>query len=187
MDKERAIGQILERQGLLSSGELDEVIEQNRERQTLLTDLVVQQNIASESDVAQALARECGLDYIDTIDAEAVPLEAATRLPISYAKAQKVLLLGSSEEQVELVCADPLNVSALDDIRAMTGAKIHVQVAPASLVVDTINRVYERQDTMGEDLESEEDIQEDGQGDLLDSDEDAPIIRWVNALFSQSV
>src|SRR5690606_29183737 len=52
-------------------------------------------------------------------------------------------------------------------------------------VVNAINRVYERQDTMGE-LQSEGELQ-DEQTDLLDSDDDAPIIRWVNTLFSQAV
>ena len=36
-------------------------------------------------------------------------------------------------------------------------------------------------------LESDEELGEDEEQDILDSDEDAPIIRWVNTLFAQAV
>jgi general secretion pathway protein E len=59
-------------------------------------------------------------------------------------------------------------------------------VSAPDVVVDAINRVYERQDTSSE-LESDEDIRDDNEVDILESDEDAPIIRWVNGLFFSAV
>lgn len=185
MDQQRVIGKILTRQGVLSPEALEELLVQAADKQAELVELAIASELTDEGAVARALAAECGLPYREEINAEDVPLEVATQLPISYARAQKVLLLAASEDAYELVCADPLNVTALDDVRALLGRAVHAQVAKEQVVVDAINRVYERQDTMGE-LESEGEIQDD-QADLLDSDDDAPIIRWVNALFSQAV
>jgi general secretion pathway protein E len=186
VERAHAIGAILEQQGVLSPEQLDGLIREAEEKQTELIELAVSQSLATEESIARALAKECGLDFRETIDLEAVPLEVAVRLPISYAKAQKVLLIGEEELGVSLVCADPLNVEALDDVRALLQCPIVVRVASPSVVANAINRVYERQDTSGE-LESDSALEDEHQVDLLDSDDDAPIIRWVNTLFSQAV
>ncbi len=186
MDPSRAIGNILEKHGVLSAEVLAGLYEQMRERPGLLVEVAVAQRAASEEQIARALALECGLDFLEKIDPAQVPLDVATRLPIGYAKAQKVLLIADSAEFAEVLCADPLNLSALDDVRALLDRPVVAIVATPSVVVDAINRVYERQDTMG-DLESKDRDEQDDQVDLLDSDDDAPIIRWVNTLFSQAV
>jgi len=68
----------------------------------------------------------------------------------------------------------------------LLGRSVLAKVSTPTVVVNAINRVYERQDTMGE-LQSEGNGPDEQETDLLDSDDDAPIIRWVNAQFSQAV
>ena len=54
---------------------------------------------------------------------------------------------------------------------------------------NAINRVYEREAGGGE-LENDEarvDEHEVAGGDILDSDDEAPVIRWVNSLFLQAM
>ncbi len=186
MEGQRALGSILQRQGVLDSQQLESLLLEMEEKRTPLIELALSQKLLTEEAVARALAEECGFPFVPTIDPEKVPIEVAVRLPISYAKAQKVLLVGESEEAYEMVCADPLRVEAIDDVRALLGRQLNVSVSSPTVVVDAINRVYERQDTMGE-LKSESALDDDQQTDLLDSDDDAPIIRWVNNLFSQAV
>ncbi len=186
MEQQRAIGSILQRQGVLSLEQLETLVLSLEEKPGEILELAIAQKLASEESIARAFAAECGFPFSETIDSENVPLQVAVRLPITYAKAQKVLLTGENQDRFELVCADPLNVEALDSVRALLERPVDVRVASASVVVDAINRVYERQDTIGE-LKSESDLDDDQQVDLLDSDDDAPIIRFVNALFSQAV
>ena len=59
--------------------------------------------------------------------------------------------------------------------------------AAATEIEDAINRVYERH-AGEEQLESDDASAEDeAASDILDSDEEAPIIRWVNSLFLQAM
>ena len=52
---------------------------------------------------------------------------------------------------------------------------------------DAINRVYERQ-AGAEQLESDDaNVDEEAASDILDSDDEAPVIRWVNSLFLQAM
>ena len=91
--------------------------------------------------------RECGLPYIEKIDVNAVSLVSAMRLPIGYARAHKVLVTAEHGDTVDVVCGDPLDTAALDDVRAAFGKSVRVSVASAETVVDAMHRVYERQDT----------------------------------------
>ncbi len=186
MLEERVLGNLLVRQGVLSAEALEPLFSQQREKGTPLGELLVQSKLASEGDLARALAAECRVPFVETIDSDAVPTQLAGRVPITYAKNHLVLVLAEHDDSVEVVCADPLDVDGLDDIRAIFHKRVGLSVAPPAVVLDAINRVYERQDTMSE-LQSDEGIADEGEVDILDSDDDAPIIRWVNALFSQAV
>ncbi|MEZ4225677.1 MAG: type II secretion system ATPase GspE [Polyangiaceae bacterium] len=186
MVEQRALGNILIRRGVVTPESLEPLYEQQRERGTGLMELLVQSKEISEAAVARALADECGLEFLERIETEHVPLEPATRLPITYSKNHRLLVVAEEEDVVTVVCGDPLDTDALDDVRAAFGKRVITRVAAPSIVVDAINRVYERQDTSSE-LESDEDIRDDDEVDILESDEDAPIIRWVNGLFFAAV
>ena len=185
MLEQRALGNMLVRQGVIAESALEPFYAQQREKATPLFELLLTSKVASSSALARALAAECRLPFVETIDVNSVPADMANKLPIGYAKSHKLLVLGDFEDRVEVVCSDPFDIDGLDDIRAAFQKPVVLSVAPADTVIDAINQVYERQQTISElDTDQVEDAEEI---DILDSDDDAPIIRWVNGLFSQSV
>src|SRR4051794_18077198 len=185
MQEQRALGNILVRQGVMAEGALEPFYAQQREKATPLFELLLTSKVASPAALARALAAECRLPFVEKIDVGSVPADMANKLPIGYAKSHKLLVLGDFEDRVEVVCADPLDTDGLDDIRAAFKKPVQISVAPADTVIDAINQVYERQQTVSE-LETAEVVDAE-EIDILDSDDDAPIIRWVNGLFSQAV
>jgi general secretion pathway protein E len=186
MTPQRALGQILVRHAAVNPDALEPLYAQQLEKSRGLVELVLESNLATERDVARALAAECRLPFLERIDLDAIPTDVATRLPITYAKNHHMLVVGESPEAVSVICADPLDTDGLDDVRAAFEKPIALSVAPAEVVVDAINRVFERGAPMGE-LEPTERDDDEQEIDILDSDEDAPIIRWVNGLLSQAV
>lgn len=186
MNSEQVLGQVFVRQGVLSADALAQLLDQQREKPIGLYELIVATRMASELDLTRALAAELALPVVETIDVDAIQIAAATRLPIGYAKTHRVLVARENEQDVEVVCGDPLDIEALDAIRAQFAKPTNVHVAVPDLVVDAINRVYERQQTTDE-LKSEEGKGEEEEIDILESDDDAPVIRWVNSLFFQAV
>jgi len=187
MTPQRALGQILVRHGAVTEEALEPLyLQQTSDKPQGLLALVLGSNLASEGDVAKALAAECHLPYQERINVEAIPPELAIRLPITYAKAHGLLLTAETDDAIALYCSDPLDTAGIDDVRAMFGKPLALTVAPAEAVVDAINRVYERGATMSE-LEPVDKADDEEEIDILDSDEDAPIIRWVNGLLSQAV
>ena len=186
MTPQRALGQILVRHGAVAAEALEPLYLQQAEKPQGLLELVLASHIASESDVARALAAECQLPFQERIAVDAIPAELAIRLPITYAKTHGLLITAETEHDVSLICSDPLDTAGIDDVRALFQKPLLLTVAPAEVVVNAINSVYERGATMSE-LEPTEKADDDDEIDILDSDEDAPIIRWVNGLLSQAV
>jgi general secretion pathway protein E len=186
MMPQRALGQVLVRRGAVAAEALEPLYLSQLEKPRGLVELVLEANLASQGDVGKALAAECNLPFVDRIDLESVVTEAATRLPITYSKIHGLIVTAEREDGVTVICSNPLDVAGLDDVRAAFQRPIELSVAPAEVVIDAINRIYERGSTMNE-LEPAEKSDDEEEIDILDSDEDAPIIRWVNGLLSSAV
>ncbi len=184
---ESYLSEILVRRGVVSEERLKPFFAQQRENGPSLIELLLAGNVADAGAVAQALADECGFPCLPRIDIDNISTPTAAKVPISYAKAHKILVLSEDDERVHVVCADPLDTSGLDDVRALFKKPVDVSVTSAENIVDAINRVYERSDQSGGELETKHENNEEELEDILDSDDDAPIIRWVNALFFQGV
>ncbi|HEX3777145.1 MAG TPA: type II secretion system protein GspE, partial [Polyangiaceae bacterium] len=155
MQEQRALGNILVRHGIVAEGALEPFYAQQREKPTPLFELLLTSKVATQSDLARALAAECRLPFLEFIDVASVPAEVTNKLPISYAKAHKLLVQGIYEDRVEIVCADPLDTDGIDDIRATFQKPVSISVAPGDTVIDAINQAYERQQTISE-LETNE-------------------------------
>jgi general secretion pathway protein E len=184
--EQRALGAILVRHGVVPPEVLEQLYEQQREKRTPLIELLVQTRAATGVDVARALAAECALPYVEKVDVNAVPVQVATRLPIGFSRSHRLVVVDEDDTAVHVVCADPLDTMGLDDVRAAFAKPARVSIGAPDMVADAINRIYERQETHSE-LQPDEALGEEDEQDILDSDDDAPIIRWVNSLFSQAV
>jgi general secretion pathway protein E len=185
--QQQYLGEILVRRGVVPEERLVPLFETMRERGQPLVDLLVSTNVTDEQSIARALAEECGYGLLQRIDVDAVPLEIASRVPITYAKQHKILPLSAHDGLVYCAVADPLDTIAIDDVRAIFGMPVEVAVATSEEVLNAINRVWERKDASGGTLQGDQALEEDNLVDIIDSDDDAPIIAWVNGLFAQAV
>ena len=185
--EQRFLGEILHRRTGVAVERLEALYAVQREKGTDLVDLLVNTNVIDEASIAKALADEAELPYLDKPNVESIGTALATRLPIGFARAHKVLIVNEDEHAVYVIVGDPFDTIALDEIRVLFGKNVEPTVAPAERVEEAINRVYER-DAGGGELESgDEQVDDVVDGDILDSDDEAPVIRWVNSLFLQAM
>jgi general secretion pathway protein E len=185
--EQRFLGEILVRRGIVPADKLEGLWAVQRERGTDLLDLVVNTTSVDELTVAKALAEEAQLPLVERIDPAEIQTALATRVPIPFAKAHKVIVVREDEQAVYAVCGDPFDTQALDDLRVIFGKPVEASVGVRDRIEDAINRVYEKQ-AGAEQLEGDQDnVDEEAASDILDSDDEAPVIRWVNSLFLQAM
>ncbi|MCK5688501.1 type II secretion system ATPase GspE [Myxococcota bacterium] len=191
------LGQILIRMEKLSETALEEALSHQKERGGLLGEILISQKVIKEVDLLRALAKQFCLDFRETVDSDLVPDDLIVKLPITFAKQHKVLPIGENDiGEILVVCNNPLETMALDDLSALLGSSLSVELAPANEILSAINLAYDRGTAHAEaamqnmvDDDELDDFSHDFEVavDLLDSEDEAPIIRLVNSLFSQAV
>jgi len=187
--EQRFLGDILRRRAGLSADKLEAFYAVQRDKGTPLADLLVNASVLDDATIAKALAMEAELGYVEAPEPDRIATALATRLPIQFSKAHKILITHEDDSAVYALVADPFDTAALDEVRMVFGKTVEPSVCPAERIIDAINRVYERDAGRGE-LENDEtrvDEHEVAGGDILDSDDEAPVIRWVNSLFLQAM
>jgi len=193
----RPLGEILAETAGLPAAKLAEALALQRGEAagSRLGEILVRMKAVTEEEVLRALALQLDLPFLERIDPEAVPDELSAKVPIHFAKAALVLPLGRAGDAVRVAVANPLDTSAQDSVSMLLGAPIAPEVATPQTVLDAINEVYDRaadeHDKLMEDLETEDlesvahELEEPT--DLLDADDEAPIIRLVNSLMFRAV
>ena len=127
---------------------------------------------------------------------EDIPGELIDKLPINFARQRLVLPLGrDGTGRVMVAVADPHAVDVIDAVAVLLAEPVEPVVASAAKITDHINKTYSRLRGAGAELEEsvkKDDEAEEGEYgseelvDILDANDEAPIIRWVNSLMFEA-
>jgi general secretion pathway protein E len=193
----RRLGEILAEVVKLAPERLEEALAAPRGEAAgqRLGEILVRQKAVAEADVLRALAIQLDLPWLERIDVDGLDEALVNRVPINFAKQARVLPLGWEGGAVRVAVVDPLDTAGQDSIAVLVGAPLAPEVATGQVVLDAINMAYDRaadeHDTIMQGLESEDlesvahELEEPT--DLLDADDEAPIIRLVNSLLFRAV
>ncbi len=193
---DRPLGQILKDLAQLSDTDIVAAMKAQQERGGLIGELLVEQGVVSRKEVARALARQFGMEYLDDVDPKQLDPGLIEAFPLAFARQRGFAPLYRRRGKVVVIISDPTDVSALDDLPSIYGVGVEPMVAPAELVGSALNSQYDRrtgaQQVMG-DIQDSEDLDrlahdlEETTKDLLEEDDEAPIIRLVNSILAQAV
>jgi general secretion pathway protein E len=184
---------------LIEQGAVSEaIIEKARERQRdgkRLGDVLQEMGAIDGQAWARAMASHFGLPFIEHLPDDGTAAECVNKLPINFAKRYQLLPVQRSGDTIIVATADPSQLGPLDDVRLLLHKPVRVVVAPGPVIVDAINRIYDAASNTASDLMEglDEDRLEmmatdfEDTQDLLDADEEAPIIRLVNSVLFQAV
>jgi general secretion pathway protein E len=168
---------------------IEELTSNNGER---FEDAVLKSNLLKDEDMLEVFSEFYEIPHITKMSERDIDPELVRLLPISFAKRYKLIPLKREGERVVVVVAPPLDLYVLDEVRSLFGCEIEPHLALSHVVMDNINKVYERDKEMTGEMEHHEsmgipesELQEPK--DLLEADDEAPIIRFVNSLLFQAV
>jgi type IV pilus assembly protein PilB len=174
--------------GHASRERVDEAIDAARASGTTPEEILLQRGVLTTDGLARSIAERNGLDHLDLAIFH-VDMGAANLISSAAAKrydAVPVQFIG--DRGLLIAMADPANVLAVDDIALMTGYEVRPAVASREDIAALIARLT-RLDDVVQSATSEEEA-ENGPTevvDLVESAEDAPIIKLVNGIVAQAV
>jgi general secretion pathway protein E len=148
----------------------------------------------SQNRFAALVAERLGLPFSPDLDEEEADLELPQKLGVQYCRRNRILPLREAAGRLRVATSAPATIGPLDDVRVVYGREVDPVVVPAPALQETITRVFDRAAAMSSNLmEGFEDDQaislEGGElevPDLLDADDEAPIIRLVNNVIFQA-
>lgn len=125
---------------------------------------------------------------------EAAPREGAGKLPFGYAKAHGVVI--DPDDAHRVFHHGTLSADVLLELRRRIGAALEFRALDDAAFQHQLSRAYQRDNSeaeqMAADISSDVDLSRLAEeipdvGDLMDGEDDAPIIRLINAILSQAV
>jgi type IV pilus assembly protein PilB len=173
--------------GLVSRERVEQAIETARAGGTMPEEVLVSSGAMTQDALARAIAERNGLDHLD-LAVFRVDMGAANLISSSAAKrydAVPVQFIG--DRALRVAMADPANVLAVDDIALMTGYEVRPAVASREDIGALISRLTRLDDVVQSATFAEEEEEGAEVVDLLESAEDAPIIKLVNGIVAQAV
>lgn len=191
--EDRSLGAILLDTTNLTEEQLEQALVVHRERGIKLGDALVQLKFLRSEDILRALSVQLGFPYEHAIQIEHIPHELIEPLPINYAKRNELLPLRKEKGHLVVAISDPTNFPALDEVRVMYAMPVFPVISGGYEIMNAINAVYNRSEDSSdgamEELDEMDEIATDFDEpvDLLDADDEAPIIRLVNSLLFRAV
>ncbi len=117
-------------------------------------------------------------------------------LPFGYAQQYGVLIDDEPGTRPRVLCCAQPNLQVLVELRRVLGAPFQLETVSEDVFQQRLSRAYQRDNNeavqMAEDIGADVDLSRlvddiPEAGDLMDAEDDAPIIRLINAILSQAV
>lgn len=189
MSKDNVINLILKATGV-SEEQIEPLLALQLTPNKTLSESLEGQKATSTDELVEHLAKALHLPYQKDVIVNEISMDMIRNIPINYAKTYEVLPYKDYGEHVVVLTSNPLNLKIFDDLRVIFQKRIQPSLTTKAKLLDAINRVYEKGTAT---LEGLDDIDDDDYDldepiiDLLEAEDDAPVIKLVNTLLSRAV
>ncbi len=183
------LGTLLLQEGLITQADLDAALAAAEDVGKPVSRILIEQGRITERDLVRTLATQVGLGFVDLDDMSVDPAVAMLVPESLVRRYQAIPIKWDDQGRLVVTMADPSNVFAADDIRAMTGSEVVVVVSPPSQVQALIDRIH-RLDGEVDEMAQEAATELGGIDDPSRIDElieDAPIVKFVQLIITQAV
>lgn len=195
--KER-IKEILIRDNIIKQEDLDRALEEQKKSGGELSKILTKMGLISEDDLTLLLSQGLGMPPIDITRLKIDPV-VVRMIPREVATNYQIIPVSKIGDSLTLAMADPLNIFAIDNVKALTGLEINPIIGRSKDILQAIE-IYYSSDTHSQfekimkdigDTDNLELIKEAaldaGAHDTETLTEDAPIIRLTDAIVKQGV
>jgi type IV pilus assembly protein PilB len=167
------LGELLIRAGHATQEQVDQALELQPILRKRLGEILVEKRWATPRAIAEALAAQFGLEFLD-LSQIGVDQRAAGLVQEGFAHGHQALPVRYLDDQhVQVAVADPTNIQTQDELRLAIGVNLVLAVAAADALESTIQRTYRLtvavSDTAPDEPELDDETVLEGALDLVNS------------------
>jgi len=185
------LGSLLINRGVLSVDQVKQAFEEQQLTGKRLGEIVVGHGWVTPQELAQALAQQNGLEYVDLAELD-LDFKVATLLPRDLAERYEALPVRRLGDDLLLVAvADPSNIAVADDLRLALGHNVRLGVSAPLDLEAGIKKLYRTQIEVVEPLETSDlELTFDPlaqREDIAETGDDTPAVKLVHATLAQAI
>jgi MSHA biogenesis protein MshE len=186
------LGDLLVTQGLLTSEQLSLSLAEQKRSGRKLGRVFVDSGYVTEEAIAQALARQMHIDFIDLRNFQP-KAELIKLLPEAQARRFRAVVLDERDGQLRVGLSDPTDMAAYDEIARVVRRDILEVVVTESQLLPLLDRVYSRAEEisgLADELTQEMGDMPTDFGDMLGlsaGSEDAPVVKLLQSVFEEAL
>jgi type IV pilus assembly protein PilB len=149
--KGRKLGRVLTKLGKTTRERVHEALEVQKTRKLRLGELLVELGYCSVTDVAEGLAGQAGMHYVDLKGFD-IPESFRDVVPSENIRAYGVVPIeyNPTSKRLKVAMKSPDNFRAVDDLRMLMGFNVDAVVADAGLIDALIKKHYSKQESVGD-------------------------------------
>lgn len=127
--------------GLLTQNHIRKALDEQRKIGKRLGEILIELQLISEKQMAQSLAAQLGLSYIELGEAPIGPA-LLLLIPESLAKRHLAVPLDIQNKKLRVAMVDPLDYGSINDLQFQAGMAIHPVIATRRAILETIEQNY---------------------------------------------
>jgi type IV pilus assembly protein PilB len=149
--KGRKLGRVLTKLGKTTRERVHEALEVQKTRKLRLGELLVELGYCAATDVAEGLAGQAGMHYVDLKGFD-IPESFRDVVPSENIRAYGVVPIeyNPTSKRLKVAMKSPDNFRAVDDLRMLMGFNVDAVVADAGLIDALIKKHYSKQESVGD-------------------------------------
>lgn len=182
------IGAVLLERGLVSKGQMESAIAEQRSSGERLDRVLIRQGVVTRDQVLSAIGDQFHMPIIDlaTVVVESKVLEA---LPAKLVYKQNCVPISRSETTLTVATSDPFELAVLDELRLLTGCSIELVLADEDDLHKFIRAHYGvGGDTLGEMTGAAGAVTVDpASSDEIEQAQEASVIKLVNEILIEAI
>lgn len=188
------LGELLARKGYITPEQLNKAIEEQRQQGGPLSTHLVKLGCLTEDALLAYLQKEYRLPIVDPANLD-IAEEVIQLIPHTLITKYYLVPISLAGSSLTLAMADPSNLAAIDEVKFLTGYDVKVTVSSISSIRRAVERFYDQamkydevlSDLRGQNIEVLQDQGEISLQELEAASEDAPVVRLVNAIFTDAL
>lgn len=150
MREKQRLGDMLVQANIITQEQLEKALVEQREKKERLGKTLTRLGFVTEETILNFLGSQMNIPYIDLeqVDIERFGKTLRDEVLEPIVKRHLAVPIGLKENVLTVAMADPLDVFAIDEIRAVTGFDVRPVVAKEEQIKEAIDKYYRGEESM---------------------------------------
>ena len=188
--KKIRIGDLLIQHGLITEDQLSEALASQKKTGKKLGRALIDLGLIEEDQMLELLSQQLGVPFVRLRNFD-FNAEITQRLPETYARRFRALVLGEKDGGLQVGMADPTDIFGFDELSRILKQPLHLAVIRESELLESMDILYRRTSEIASYAEELSVELGDNVADISSLEatgaEDAPVVKLLQSLFEDAV